>query len=204
MGAPVAPKIREGLELPDDVRLWFDGNDRSRQVPPVWVREWVARIVQRHYRLFYGIAFGYFRNPAHAEDVVQSAALKALQRVGGLRRPEAVVDWFARITRNTCVDALRDRNYRSSEPIELVENTPAPASLTVHRFDRQRILLREINALPENQAIVVRLRFLEDRDIEEIAQLLGIKRNAVEVRLHRALKALAKSEQLKIFQRGPQ
>ena len=123
--------------------------------------------------------------------------------MGSLRRAEAVVDWFARITRNTCVDALRDRHYRSSEPIDLVENLPAPGSMNVHRLDRQRILLHEINALPENQAIVVRLRFLEDCDIEEIAQRLGLKRNAVEVRLHRALKTLAKSRKLQEFQGRP-
>jgi RNA polymerase sigma-70 factor (ECF subfamily) len=199
MGAPAGTKIRDGLELPENIREWFEKGGHSGQVPPVWVREWLARILQRHYRLFYGIAFGYFRNPAHAEDVIQSASLKALQNVGSLKRPESVVDWLARITRNACVDALRDRHYRSSEPIELIENLPAPGSSSLHRLDRQRILLREINALPENQAIVVRLRFLEDCDIEEIAERLGLKRNAVEVRLHRALKALAKSRHLREF-----
>jgi len=202
MGAPVITKIREGLEIPDNVRAWFEGKDRSQQVAAVWVREWLAQVVQRYYRLFYGIAFGYVRNSAHAEDVLQSATLKALQNLGSLRSPEAVVDWFARTTRNTCIDALRDRRFGFAEPIEVVENLPAPSSPAAQRIDQQRLLLREINALPENQAIVVRLRFLEDYDLGQIAELLGIKKNAVEVRLHRALKTLAQSKSLKLLQGG--
>jgi len=161
----------------------------------------MAQIIQSHYRLLYGIAYGYFRNSSQAEDMVQNAAVKALQNLETLRKPERVVEWLARITRNTCIDGLRQNKDGLMDPVEVLEHIPAPGSLDVHRLERQRMLLSEINALPENLAIAIRLRFLEDCNIGEIAGLLGIRRNTVEVRLHRALKKLAKSKSLKIFQR---
>jgi RNA polymerase sigma-70 factor (ECF subfamily) len=46
--------------------------------------------------------------------------------------------------------------------------------------------------LPENYRIVITLRYHLDLDNQEIAEVLGISRENVEVRIHRARKALRK------------
>jgi RNA polymerase sigma-70 factor (ECF subfamily) len=201
MGTPVEKELRSGKNVPRDVREWFGTAGLKSQAAPFPVRQWFAEMLQANYRLFFGIAYGYFENPAHAEDVVQSAALKALQRLGQLKQPETVVAWFASITRNTCLDVLRDKEHRGSEPLERAELIVDPRSIDPASVDQQRLLLSEINRLPDNLATVVRLRFLEDCDIVEIAERLGLRRNTVEVRLHRALAKLAKSRKLQALRR---
>ncbi|HUK23698.1 MAG TPA: sigma-70 family RNA polymerase sigma factor [Terriglobales bacterium] len=187
--------------MPEQVRAWFEHPLRARQPAPLSARDWIAQTLQRHFRLFYGIAHGYFRDPSQAEDMVQNAAVKALQNLQSLKDPGAAVEWLARITRNACIDTLRESRHAATDPPEVLEQLAVPASVEIYRQERQRFLLREINALPENLAMVVRLRFFEDCDVSEIADLLGLRRNTVEVRLHRALKKLAKCKSLKLFQR---
>lgn len=195
-GMSVQQEIRTSHAIPEEITEWFAHADRRDCIPPIVVREWFGRVLQNNYRLFYGIAYGYFRNPSHAEDVVQSAALKALQKLRQLRQPQTVVSWFASITRNMCLDVLRDKNNRILEPLDEVNDLSARESIDQVGIDRQRLLLAEINKLPENQASVVRLRFVDDCDISEIAERLGLRKNTVEVRLHRALAKLAKSPRL--------
>ena len=164
------------------------------------MREWIASVLTGHYRLFYGIALGYLKNASMAEDAVQTAAVKGLQNLKHVKQPDAFLGWFAKITRNTCLDMLRHKSWTSEDPLEVaLEKASSSARLT--QLDRRIDLLSEISALPEKQAIVVQLRFLEDRDIDEIAEQLKLKRNTVEVRLHRALAKLAKSASLQALRR---
>lgn len=197
---PAEKEARVGLEVPEAVRTWFSGNRAANLVPPLVVREWLGKVLQRNYRLFYSIAFGFFSNSSSAEDVVQSAALRAMQKITQLKQPELIVAWFASITRNTCLDLLRNKMLTSVAPLEAASSIAVRTSWDARRFDQQRLLLAAIADLPENQSIVVRLRFLEDCDITEIAQRLGLKENAVEVRLHRALKNLRKQPSLRFLE----
>ena len=155
--------------------------------------------MQSNYRLLYSIAYGYLPNPAIAEDMVQSAVLSGLQKLRQLRQPEVVVAWLAAIVRNHCLSARRGE-VRSVPIDDYREDVFGGAE--EQRFEEQRLLTAALNKLPETLASVVRLRFLEDCDILEIALRLGLRRNTVEVRLHRALKLLAENPALQALKGG--
>lgn len=197
---PAEKEARVGLEVPDGVRNWFSQGRAENLVPPLAVREWLGKVLQQNYRLFFSIAYGFFANSSSAEDVVQTAALRSMQKIGQLKQPELVVAWFASITRNTCLDLLRNRMQNSLAPLEAASSVPSRMTFDPTRLDQQRLLLAAIGDLPENQGLVVCLRFIEECDISEIAQMLGLKENAVEVRLHRALKSLRKHSSLKVLE----
>jgi RNA polymerase sigma-70 factor (ECF subfamily) len=200
---PVEKEARVGLVVPEEIRSWFRGDRSGNQVPPPVVREWLGQVLQKNYRLFFSIAYGYFTNGTQAEDMVQSAAVKAMQKLGQLKQPELVVEWFASITRNACLDLLRNKMLGAQTPLEFASEVRAPRSgFDETRFDQQRLLVAAIGTLPEKQSIVIRLRFLEDCDIPEIAERLGIRVNAVEVRLHRALRNLRKHASLRVLAEG--
>lgn len=184
-------------EIPENVKEWFSAVPGRDTIPPVHVCEWLGECIRSNYRLFFGIAYGFFRDKNRAEDIVQDAVLQGLRNVARLRRPESVVGWLAKITRNACLELVRNQNDRLTGSLEEASQMAASDSVDPVQYDRQRLLLAAINNLPENQAMVVRLRFLEECDIDSIAQRLGLKRNNVEVRLHRALHRLAKNDSLK-------
>ena len=190
-------QTKKTLHTPDAVKEWFHSGRESAGIPPVPVREWMGEVVKTNYRVFYSIAYGFVRDRAGAEDLVQNAIMKALQAVAKLKEPESVVGWLAAITRNTCFEEFRRKKGKWEEPVESAADMESVNDADEDLFETQQMVLQAINTLPENQALVIRLRFLEDLDLDEIADRVGLRKNTVEVRIHRALAALAKNSRLR-------
>jgi len=188
---------KKALGTPDRVREWFGDQARGDAIPPVFVREWLGDTVRSNYRFLYSIALGYVRNHAAAEDLVQNSVMKALQAVNKLKDPESLVAWLAVITRNTSLEELRRNKGKLEESDEKADRLQGAKTFDENRLDKQRLVLQAINSLRENQALVVGLRFLNDCDVDEIAIRLGVRKNTVEVRLHRAMAALSKKDSLR-------
>jgi RNA polymerase sigma-70 factor, ECF subfamily len=196
------PPPKRTSRAPERVKEWFDGKGRTEGIPPVFIREWLGGVVKSYYRVLYSIAYGYVRNHSSAEDLVQSAVMKALQAVKKLHDPEAIVGWLVAITRNACLEEVRRKKGKFEQPVETAGGLEPTKKVDINLFETQKLVLEALNSLPENQAIAVRLRFLEDCDLDEIAERLGLRKNTVEVRIHRALATLAKRPALRAL-RGP-
>jgi RNA polymerase sigma-70 factor (ECF subfamily) len=196
------PSPKKTSQTPDRVKHWFGSKGRDEGIPPGFVREWLGEVVQSHYRVLYSIAYVYVRNHSLAEDLVQSSVMKALQAVKKLHDPEPIVGWLAAITRNTCLEEIRRKKGKFEEPVERAIGLETTKKIDIDLFEIQELVLEAINSLPENQAIAIRLRFLEDCDLDEIAERLGLRKNTVEVRIHRALLTLSKKDTLRAL-RGP-
>src|SRR5437763_8925659 len=69
-----------------------------------------AELVERFSRYVYAIATQGFRlSETDAEDVFQEVFARTFERLDRLRDDAAVRPWLAQLTRNLCVDRLRDR-----------------------------------------------------------------------------------------------
>jgi RNA polymerase sigma-70 factor, ECF subfamily len=124
------------------------------------------------------------------EDVVQEAAIKALQalpRTGPLAHPEA---WLFRIAHNTALDFLRRRNRQeagrvSDDPDTVVDPVVAAedrqsAAASLHLFAR----------LPALQRSCVILMDVLGYSLQEIGTMLETSPGAVKAALHRGRKHL--------------
>ena len=79
-----------------------------------------AELVERFSRYVYAIAVQGFRLSDHdAEDVFQEVFARTYERLDRLREDSAVRPWLAQLTRNLCVDRLRERSR--VEPTEDIE-----------------------------------------------------------------------------------
>jgi RNA polymerase sigma-70 factor (ECF subfamily) len=168
----------------------------SAEVYPVMpsvadLRRWFEQKVIENQRLFYAIAHQVLGDAHEAEDAVQAAVCKAWSGLGELHDPEAVVGWVAKITRHAAIDMRRKRRDRATDDDELAARDPGAHDAPLAEQADERDVMRGLIArLPDNQAIVVTLRFYEDMDGPAIARRLGMTDNAVRVRLHRALERL--------------
>lgn len=155
------------------------------------LREWFEQKVIENQRLFYAIAYQVLGDAHEAEDAVQASVCKAWSSLGELQEPGAVVGWVARITRHTAIDARRRKRERVTADDELAALDPGANDVPVAEQADERAVMRSLIAqLPDNQAIVVTLRFYEGLDGPSIAKKLGMTDNAVRVRLHRGLERL--------------
>jgi RNA polymerase sigma-70 factor (ECF subfamily) len=128
----------------------------------------------------YRLATCILRDASAAEDAVQEAALRAWRMRGGLRDPERVEAWFARIVVNVCRAEL-DRQGRQPRIREL-----DPVVSADGRTELRDEVGRALARLTPDEQIVVALRFGRDLTIPEIAVQTGIREGTVKSRLHGA------------------
>ena len=127
------------------------------------------------------------------EDIVQEVFLAALRNRTKFRQQSSLKTWLMRITVNKCRSVRRKRLLR----LKLLSNTAAETKLDAktagqNLIDRERSaqVHRAVGRLPRRLREVTVLRYLEEMALDEIAEVLGISHNAVEVRLSRARKQL--------------
>ena len=98
-----------------------------------------------------------------------------------------------RVLKNICIDMIRRRQHRRAEELQeyLIAESPDPNKKTADR-DRLRILLEEIEKLPEKQAAVLKMRTLEGLEYEEISRRTGMSQVNIRVLISIARKTLKK------------
>jgi len=141
----------------------------------------------------YSIALRYAGDSAAAMDIAQDTFLKLLSNIQQFRGDSSFESWLYRMVVNTCLDYHRRRRRFLPLLDEALDTFRAPDEGALHELlrDEQTERVQQVVAqLPEEQRIVVVLRYTEGLSYEEIAELLGCRRGTVASRLNRAHKAL--------------
>lgn len=143
-------------------------------------------LVERQSRFVFRIAFSILRNVQDSEDVTQETFLK-LYRSRAWERPDNEKAFLARTTWRIAVDHLRKRKNGSSDasdsevPCGLA--SPEQAAL---EGERDAIVHRLIDALPEELRQPLALSTVDELTSLEIAGILGLPEGTVRTRLMRA------------------
>lgn len=141
--------------------------------------DWEALVTQNENRL-YRAALAILGDPHEAEDAVQDAFVRYLEKApGDLESPSA---WLMRVLVNGCKSRLR-LAWRRVGP--LPETLPAPGP-------EEREELEELFSLPPEDRAVIHLHYYEGFSTGEIAQMLGQRPGTVRSRLSRARERLRK------------
>lgn len=128
-----------------------------------------------------------------ADDLTQETLIRAYLHLGGFRGV-SLDAWLYRIAANVSVDFLRKRRP-VTVPLESVALVDTGEDDFITRFDREQCrerIVAAIEQLPDCHQRVLRLRYFEDRSLEEIATTLSCTRMAAKLRVFRAVTALRK------------
>jgi len=150
----------------------------------------VAALVENH-RRFLAFLERRVGNRADAEEILQAAFVRGLERAGEIRDEERAVAWFYRMLRNALVDHWRHRGAetRAEEALarELADAHEPPPELAAEICGCFEPLL---DALKPEYAEILRRVDLEGVRPLDFAAAAGVTPNNAMVRLHRARKAL--------------
>ena len=145
-----------------------------------------AELVREHQGMVFSIACHFLHDRAVAEELAQDVFLQLHKALPGLKSPAHVEFWLRKVTGHRCIDyARRHRPEVSLDEAPEPASEPAPGDPLLARRLRQLVA-----TLPENMRLVTILRYQEELDPEEIAQVLGMPLNTVKTQLHRALALL--------------
>jgi len=127
-----------------------------------------------------------------AEEILQAAFVKGLEKGASIREGESAVAWFYRVLRNALTDHYRRR--ASGERALEARARATPEGALDADPDMERVVCACIGDLvgllkPE-YAGIIRRADLEGADMGALARELGITAGNARVRLHRARQAL--------------
>jgi RNA polymerase sigma-70 factor (ECF subfamily) len=116
------------------------------------------------------------------EDVVQEALIVLYRRLGSVRDPLAVAGWVFRVVTRLCMLPVLGL-IRGAE--ELTDRHEAAHFAQVPQDELRIDLVRALESLPAIYREVILLRDMEQLTISEVADRLGITREACKSRIHR-------------------
>jgi RNA polymerase sigma-70 factor (ECF subfamily) len=162
-------------------------------------KELFHELIRPYERMVYLTVFSIVKNEAEAEDGAQEAMISAYRHLASFRAEAKFSTWLTTIAINEGRKRLRRAKGAAEDSIEEQgekrEGDYTPAALTdwreipleaLERKELREALRKAVAELPDIYRQVFTLRDLEELDIEETAQALGINAGTVKVRLHRA------------------
>ena len=135
--------------------------------------DWAKLVTENENRL-YRAALAILGDPQEAEDAVQDAFVKYLEKApADLRSPSA---WLMRVLVNGCKSRLR---LAWRQVTQLPDTLPAPSP-------EEKEELEELWSLPPEERAAIHLFYYEGYSTQEIAQMTDVAPGTVRSRLSRA------------------
>ncbi len=139
----------------------------------------------------------------YAEDVAQDALLLAFKALPSIEDPKRFAAWLGAITRHRALrlsqrELARERSQVGLDEV-LLREIGSLARPLVSEGETEELRLA-IENLPDDYALVVRLRFLDEMPLKRIAAFLGLPVSTVKWRAHRGKELLR--EQLELLKDG--
>lgn len=145
----------------------------------------------RHARPVLAFLTRMVRDPALAEDLLQTTFLSVVRGRGRYQPGTAVRAWIFAIAANAGRDALRRRRARPEE-LSPTGTPPEVPATTAPLADpaTERAVQEALMKLPVDQREALVLHKMQDMPFEQVAAVLGISVGAAKVRAHRGYQRL--------------
>jgi len=153
-------------------------------------RDAFGTLVDRYSDQAFAVAYGFLQHVEDAEDLVQDAFIRALERIDSLGRGSAFGPWFYRLLVNA---ALNRRKYLARRQMQDVPAAVAGRESPVvdsERAELRRHLSGALRSLASDSETVVILHDLEGFKHPEIAKILGIPEGTCRSHLSKARRQL--------------
>jgi RNA polymerase sigma-70 factor, ECF subfamily len=184
MPGETAPDRRESLSDHELVPLVGAGD-----------REALAVLVRRHQTLVVNLAYRFLGRWDLAEDAAQDAFVRVWKAAATLRPEAKFTTWLYRLVANQCWDRRRQaaRELRRRAAAAGPMNTPDNPAAALQQREHIERIRRAVAALPDRPRLAVILHRYEGLAHQEIMDVTGWSRAAVESCLVRAYEGLRHS-----------
>ena len=148
-----------------------------------------AGIVQEHQAMVYSLALHFLRSPSMAEDLAQDVFLELYRNLGSIQSAAHLRYWLRKVTCHRSIDRVRRGHGNGTVSLD---DVPEPADVAARVRDPllEEKLWRLVGTLPDKSRMAVILRYQEDMELREIAEVMEIPINTVKSSIDRALELL--------------
>lgn len=156
-------------------------------------------LVTRYNKSVFAIVYRMTGNFQDAEDITQDVFITVYQKLYQFDGDKKFAPWLHKIAINTCISSLRkkkkvvvlnfDESYMKQYEHENYYNYEDP-DLIYEKKELKAEIESALLELPESYRLILVLRYQMDLNNQEIAEVVGLSRENIEVKVHRARKAL--------------
>ena len=176
------------MDLNRDVKKAIKGNHSSFE-----------KLILTHKLIMYRVSRTILSRDEDCADAIQESILKAFQNIHTLREPRYFKTWLIRILLNECYQLHRKRKNLISID-ELLE--PISQENGYEKIEIEQLL----DVLPSEEKQLLKLFYIEDLSIHDLALILDRPENTVKTKLRRARekmqKTLAMDEEVTTWKNG--
>ena len=142
----------------------------------------IETVIHTYGSILYRLCFVMLGNESDAEDAVQEAFIRYLQKAPQFENPDHEKAWLITVATNQCRDILRFRKRHPQIDSEYLQGLSTCSS--------DSGILEALMTLPEKLRLVLTLYYVEEYRIDEIARMIGKTPSAVKMRLQKGRKLL--------------
>ena len=154
-----------------------------------------AHLVDRYKNLTYTVAMKIVRNHEDAEEVAQDSFIKAYSQLHTFKGESKFSTWLYTIVYRNSITKIRKKKITTTDiDSYIIENQKSdydfPQIEAIKNGEQKKYITEAIDNLPETDAFLITLFYLEESSVEEIEQITGLTKTNVKVKLFRARKKL--------------
>lgn len=142
----------------------------------------IEELLLNNYNQYFRLAYSYIHNDDDAADIVQNGAYKAIKNSSSLKEEAYAATWLYRIMINEIFTFFKQKKTESIEAV---------SEETGREDNYEDIdLKRALETLPEEERMIVELKYFEELKLEEIAVIMDENVNTIKSRLYRSIRKL--------------
>jgi len=153
------------------------------------LKEEFLEILSNYQGILHKVNLIYFRNKSDREDNFQEIIYQLWKSFPNLQKKNSIGSWIYAVSINTSISKIKKDSrieYRDSLP-ETVDTVDTIEEISLS--ENFRLLLQAIYSLNEIDKSIM-LLYLDEKNYDEIAEIIGISKSNVGVRINRAKEIL--------------
>lgn len=154
-----------------------------------------AQLVEKHKDMVFTIANRITRRREDAEEIAQDAFMKAFQHLKEFKKQSKFSTWLYRITYNTAISRIRKKSLEMTTLDEnMIEQIPEDDVRNdmkdLNEQEQQQLINIVLEQLNELDYLIITMFYLKEKSIDDIADITGLSKSNVKVKLHRIRKKM--------------
>lgn len=149
------------------------------------LKEEFLEMLTNYQGILYKVSLVYFKNKIDREDNIQEIIYQLWKSYPTIRNHNSIGSWIYAVSINISLSKIKKESrveYMETLP-ELSDKSDIIANLSMN--ESLKLLLNAIYKLDELDKSII-LLYLEEKSYEEIAEIIGISKSNVGVRINRA------------------
>ena len=154
-----------------------------------------AYLINKYKDMVYTIAIKIVKSHEDAEEVAQDSFLKAYEKLDSFKGNSKFSTWLYTIAYRNSITKIRKKKVATADIDDYVmdnysEGSEFPQLEAIKNGEQQKYVREAIGRLPEKDALLITLFYMNESSVEEIEQITNLTQSNIKVKLFRARKKL--------------